>query len=153
MDMQRLIQSLGCSYPALIANEVIDDLPLMSLYEDSDTLEIEPTPGVELIFWPDTKSFEEMHITRCNDDDPAKTLFTGQLPLPFGSLMYQNQVHSLLGEPIFSKSVMELLGTKLYEWDTYQLGTHFHPAATVAFQYGKDMKINAIVFSLMDKHV
>ncbi|MDR9862453.1 DUF6392 family protein [Pseudomonas baetica] len=153
MNIQRLIQNLGSSYHALIANEVIGNFPLQELYEDSDSLEIEPASGIELIFWPDTQSFEAIHITLSNDQDPSQPLFSGELPHPFGGLMEQSQVHNVFGEPMFSKGVMELLGTRLYGWDTYQLGSNLHPAATVDFQYGKDMKISGILFSLTDKHI
>ncbi|WP_241779046.1 DUF6392 family protein [Pseudomonas corrugata] len=151
--MERLIKNLGCSYDALIANQVIDDLPLQDLYEDGESLEIEPVPGIELIFWPETLRFEVIYVTLQDDQYDNVPLFTGVLPAPFGLMSDQSQVHEALGEPMFSKSAMELQGTDLCGWDTYQLHSHWHPAALVEFQYVKDMQIGKMLFSLIDRNV
>lgn len=150
VNMERLIKNLGCSYDALIANEVIDNLPLQDLYEDGESLEIEPVPGIELIFWPETLRFEVIHITLKDDDLPV---FTGELPEPFRGIKEQKQVHSTFGVPIFSKTAMELLGTGLSGWDTYQLDPNWHPATLVEFQYVKNMKVSRLLFSLIDRNV
>jgi len=148
--MERLIKNLGCSYDALIANEVIDNLPLQDLYEDGESLEIEPVPGIELIFWPETLRFEVIHITLIDD---ALPVFSGELPEPFRELQEQKQVHSTFGVPIFSKTAMELMGTGLSGWDTYQLDPNWHPATLVEFQYVKNMKVSRLLFSLIDRNV
>lgn len=153
MNIKRLIQNLSSSYDALIANEVIHSLPLQELYEDSDTLEIEPVPGIELIFWKETQSFEAIYITLGSAQNPGQPVFAGDLPHPFGEVKEQSQVHNVFGAPMFSKSVMELRGTGLHGWDTYQLDANWHRAATVDFQYVKNMKISTILFSLIDRHI
>lgn len=153
INMERLIKNLGCSYDALIANEVIDNLPLQDLYEDGESLEIEPAPGIELIFWPETLRFEVIYIT-LKDDQPSKLpVFTGYLPDPFNWLTDQTKVHITLGDPMFSKGAMELQGTDLSGWDTYQLEPHWHPAALVEFQYGTNMQTSRMLFSLIDRNV
>lgn len=153
VNMERLIKNLGCSYDALIANKVIDNLPLQDLYEDGESLEIEPVPGIELIFWPETLRFEVIYITLKDDQNSNVPLFTGQLPEPFVSLFDQTQVHKALGKPMFSKGAMELQGTDLSGWDTYQLESQWHPAALVEFQYVSHMQTSRILFSLIDRNV
>jgi len=153
VNMERLIKNLGCSYDALVANKVIDNLPLQDLYDDGESLEIEPVPGIELIFWPETLRFEVIHITLKDDQSVNLPPLAVDLPEPFGSILDQNQVHKTFGDPMFSKGAMELRGTGLSGWDTYQLDSTWHPAATVEFQYVKNMQISRMLFSLIDKNV
>lgn len=154
LNMERLIKNLGCSYDALIANKVIDKLPLQNLYEDGESLEIEPVPGVELIFWPETQRFEVIYIALRNSTESNQLLYEAELPSPFNAMAYQEEVHKILGEPIFSKSALELMGTGLTGWDTYQLNQQWHPAAFVEFQYIKsDMQISMLQFSIIDRNV
>ena len=153
VNMERLIKNLGCSYDALIANKVIDNLPLQDLYEDGESLEIEPVPGIELIFWPETLRFEVMHITLKDEQNPTLPVFAGELPEPFRELTKQSDVHKIFGIPIFSKSALELRGTGLSGWDSYQLDQNLHPAALVEFQYIKSMRISRMLFSLIDRNI
>lgn len=154
LNMERLIKNLGCSYDALIANKVIDNLPLEDLYEDGESLEIEPVRGVELIFWPETQRFEVIYIALRNSADSGQPLYAGELPIPFDAMNIQEEVHKILGEPIFSKGALELQGTGLTGWDTYQLDQNWHPAAFVEFQYIKgDMQISRLHFSVIDRNV
>lgn len=153
MNLKRLIKNLGSSYDALIDNELIPKLPLQSLYEDSETLEVEPAPGIELIFWPDTQGFEGIQIVLENAGAPGFPVFEGGLPHPFEEVKNQSQVHEFFGKPLTSKSVMELNGTDLYGWETYQLEASWHRAATVSFQYVKGMKISRIQFFLIDRNI
>lgn len=152
-NMERLIKNLGCSYNALIAYKVIDNLPLQSLYEDGDSLEIEPAPGIELVFWRETLSFEVIHITLKDDQYPETPVYTGQLPEPFASIRDQKQARKILGEPMFTESPMALQGTGFSGWDTYQLDSKLHPAALLEFQYINNFLVGRIIFSLIDKNV
>lgn len=152
-NMERLIKNLGCSYDALIANKVIDKLPLQDLYEDGESLEVEPVPGIELIFWPETLRFEVIHITLTGDQVHDLPVFSGILPAPFTSISNHTQVRETFGNPIFSKTAMELKGTGLSGWDTYQLDTSWHPAVLVDFQYSKNQQISKLLFSLIDRNV
>lgn len=152
-NMERLIKNLGCSYDALIANKVIDNLPLQDLYEDGETLEVEPVPGVELIFWPETLRFEVIYITLKDSDNSNLPIYLGELPEPFKKIRDQKQVRHIFGRPIFSKDLRQLHGTGLSGWDTYQLEPNWHPAAFVEFQYRNNMQICKILFSLVDKNV
>lgn len=153
VNMERLIKNLGCSYDALIANNVIDNLPLQTLYEDSESLEIEPVPGIELIFWPETLRFEVIYITLKDEEGANLPVFAGELPEPFRSATDQKEVHKTFGNPMFSKGALELLGTGLSGWDTYQLDPNWHPAALVEFQYVKHKQISRLLFSLIDRNV
>ena len=152
-NMERLIKNLGCSYDALIANKVIDKLPLQDLYEDGESLEVEPAPGIELIFWPETLRFEVIHVTLKDEQNHGIPVYSGPLPLPFGAIHDQMQARCQLGEPAFSKSPLELQGTNLSGWDTYQLDPKWHPAALLEFQYSKNFEVSRIQFSLIDRNV
>lgn len=152
-NMERLIKNLGSSYDALIANKIIDNLPLQDLYEDGETLEIEPVPGVELVFWPETLRFEIIYITLKDSHNSAIQVYRGELPDPFKQVRDQKQVRKIFGQPISSKGHMQLYGTGLSGWDTYQLEPNWHPAAFVEFQYSGNMQVCKIFFSLIDKNI
>lgn len=152
-NMERLIKNLGSSYDALIANKIIENLPLQDLYEDGETLEIEPAPGIELVFWPETLRFEVIYITLKDGHNSSIPVYTGELPEPFKQVRDQRQVRQIFGKPIFSKGPMQLQGTDLSGWDTYQLEPNWHPAAFVEFQYRNNMQIYKMLFSLIDKNV
>ncbi|MEB8059297.1 DUF6392 family protein [Pseudomonas fulva] len=148
--MERLIKNLGCSYDHLIGNNVISNHPLQSLYDD-ETLEIELVPGIELVFCPETLRFELLYITLKTEQDANG--YEGDLPSPFNGLVTQEEVHQALGKPIFSKKTIELQGTGLSGWDTYQLPSEWHHAAIVEFQYVKKMILSKILFSLIDRNI
>lgn len=148
-NMERLIKNLGCSYDHLITNSVIAKLPLQHLY-DEDSLEVDLVPGIELIFCPETLRFEVIYIALKNTDTQDAKTYSGDLPVPFKKLVNQKQVRETLGEPLFSKTAMELHGTGLHGWDKYQLDPEWHHAALVEFQYIKEMMTSRILFSLMD---
>jgi hypothetical protein len=152
-NMERLIKNLGSSYDALIANKIIDDLPLEDLYEDGETLEVEPAQGIELVFWPETLRFEVIYITLRDGDDSSNLVYLGELPAPFNQINDQRQVRNIFGKPIFSKGAMQLHGTGLSGWDTYQLEPNWHPAAFVEFQYKHNMQVCKLIFSLIDKNI
>lgn len=152
-NMERLIKNLGSSYDALIANKIIDDLPLQDLYGDGETLEVEPVQGVELIFWPETLRFEVIYITLKDGNESSNLLYLGKLPEPFDKITDQRQVRMLFGKPIFAKGALQLQGTGLSGWDTYQVESNWHPAAFVEFQYGNNMQVCKLLFSLIDKNV
>lgn len=156
-DMENLIRNLGCSYDALVHNKVIDKLPLESLYEDGQTLEVEPVDGLQLVFWPDairqeSSRFELIFIT-VKVDGGGAPVYTGMIPSPYGSLKNRDTVNQTLGRPITSRSTLELIGTGLTGWDTYQVESRFHPTALVDFQYIENNAVGHIQFSVMDKHV
>lgn len=152
-NIERLIRNLGCSYDALVDNKVIDNHPLQNLYEDGESLEVVPAPGVELIFWPDTLRFEAIHITLRDDQGHGVTLFGGDLPDLYDNMVDQTTVHQRLGKPIFGKGLLELQGTGLGGWDTYQINSELHPAALIEFQYSNSLKVNKIMFSLIDRNI
>ncbi|MGM7284698.1 DUF6392 family protein [Pseudomonas guariconensis] len=149
--MERLIKNLGCSYDHLIENNVIPNHPLQNLYDD-DSLEIELVPGIELVFCPETLRFEVLYITLKTSEQEANS-YDGELPKPFDGLVTQEHVHHALGEPIFSKKTIELQGTGLSGWDTYQLPPEWHHAGLVEFQYIKQMILSRLLFSLIDRSI
>lgn len=150
--IERWIKHLGGSYDSLVATGVIPDLPLQELYEDSDSLEIEPVQGIELSFWVETKDLELIRVS-IEDIPGGIPPFRGELPPPFADAMCQKQVHQIFGRPMFSKGARELSGTGLGGWDTYQLSDTYHPAALLDFQFNEDLKVSNITFSLIEKHI
>lgn len=150
--LERWIKHLGGTYDSLVAHGVIPDLPLQELYEDSDSLELEPVAGIELGFWSETKNLELVRVCLADDPDGIPP-FTGDLPAPFGGATCQKMVHQIFGRPMFAKGDRELAGTGLGGWDTYQLSSEYHPAALLDFFYDQDRQVSAITFSLIEKHI
>ena len=150
--IERWIKNLGGSYDSLIANQVIPDLPLQELYEDSDSLEIEPVVGIELGFWSESKCLELIRVSLENVPGGIPP-FVGELPAPFNGATSQKTVHQIFGAPMFTKSARELAGTGLSGWDTYQLSAEYHAAALLDFEYGRDLEVSSITFSLIEKHI
>lgn len=150
--IERWIKNLGGSYASLVANGVIPDLPLQELYEDSESLEIEPVAGVELGFWVESKCLELIRVSLENVPGGIPP-FTGELPAPFNEATSQKSVHQIFGAPMFSKSSRELAGTGLSGWDTYQLSADYHTTALLDFEYGRESRVSSITFSLMEKHI
>lgn len=150
--LERWIKHLGGSYDSLVATGVIPDLPLQELYEDSDSLEIEPVEGIELSFWIKTKGLELIRVSLESVPDGIPP-FKGELPAPFAGATRQEFVHQIFGRPMFSKSDRELVGTGLGGWDTYQLSAKYHPAALLDFFYDQAQQVSSITFSLIEKHI
>lgn len=151
-NIEKLIRNLGYPYEALVSNEIIENLPLVQAYEDDETLELTLLPGLELIFWADTEVLEMIYINldKMNNGQRA---YQGALPAHLEDLVTCEDVHTALGKPMFSKSLIELQGTGYEGWDTYQLDNKMHPAALLEFQYIEGMAVSKIVISLMDKNV
>jgi hypothetical protein len=150
--LERWIKHLGGTYDSLVAQGIIPDLPLQELYEDSDSLEIEPVEGIELGFWIKTKNLELIRVCLADDPDGIPP-FTGELPAPFDNARRQELVHQLFGRPMFSKGALELAGTGLGGWETYQLSAEYHSAALLDFFYDQDQQVSSMTFSLIEKHI
>jgi hypothetical protein len=152
--INRWIKNLGTSYDALIENEVITNLPLVELYEDSKSLEVEPAFGVELSFWAETQRFEAVHIILGGEREDGLPIYEGELPLPYSATMTQSEARNALGEPMFTKTPLQLHGLDdIWGWDTYQVNIKLHPAAQVDLQYTEDMRIKRLIFSLFDRNI
>lgn len=151
--LAKLISKLGYAHESLVREGLIPCAELVHLYEDEDSLELELTPGVEIVFWADTKIFEMITFSysrALNKDEPE---FRSNLPTPLDKLKNQNDARILLGAPMFTKSKMDLMATELYGWDVYQLNPSLHPEAILDIQYNKKMNIENILISLMEKNV
>lgn len=152
-NIERLIKNLGCSYDALVANGVIDSLPLEDLYDDGESLVAEPLSGVELVFWAENSRFEIVYIVVAKTKSPDNSGPPVQLPAGYNEVNNQSEVRSIFGEPAYFKGPLELQGTGLGGWDTYQVAQSLHPAVLVDFQYGAGLRLENLVFSLIDKNV
>lgn len=148
-----LISNMGSFHSALIDKGLIPDTELVHLYEDEDTLELEIAPGVELVFYAETKRFEMMTLSFKRAFNNVEISFKEILPKPLDRVENQTDVYKELGTPMFTKSELELFPTELYGWDVYQLDSSLHPEAILDIQYNKEMEISNIQISLMDKSV
>lgn len=150
-QIEKLLRNMGYTYNSLISNEIIENKELQKLYDTDETLEIQLTQGVELVFWAETMQLEMIEFRF--DEDLDKNVFRAALPYPLNIITDQASTHAELGTPLYSLSQFELLSTNLYGLDTYQLDENLHPEALLEIQYGKNMNISCIMISLMDKNV
>jgi hypothetical protein len=145
--IENLIRRLGSSYKVLVAENLIGQDEPKSHYIDSDTKEIFIDPNIELVFWAENLRFE-MIVVKAGKLNNIKE----ELPTALNILKNTTDVRRDLGEPMFTKSELELYGTEFYGWDTYQLPISLHPEALLDIQYDKNKKISNIIISLMDKN-
>lgn len=153
-EIEKLLRNLGYPYAALVSNNIIKPSEPKQLYEDDESLEIELNPDLELIFWAETMRLEMIIIKPTGSSRAGKDYHTQKiLPAPLNTITNQQDTHDLLGDPMYSKSQLELYGTELYGWDTYQLNTRLHPEALLDIQYNEEKNITNIIISLIDKNV
>lgn len=149
-QIEKLLRNLGYTYDALVSNGIIEKLELQKLYDTEETLEISLAPGVELVFWSETRRLEMIEFRL---DPNGECAFRAALPAPLNIISNQTDTRALLGRPLYSLSQMELLATELYGWDTYQLDDKLHPEAFLEVQYDSGMNVSCIMISLMDKNI
>lgn len=149
------IRNLGKSYSDLVLREVIPAVPLSRNYEDSQSLEIEPCPGVELSFWFETQSFDAVYITLKPQEVANANFYQGDLPSPYNQLKTQEDVHHRLGQPYRSRGAMSWKDGetefKMGGWDFYMTDESLHSSCEVEFQYDEDLQITLIGFSTKNK--
>ena len=149
------IKNLGKSHSCLVQEKVIPALPLRRLYEDSQSLEIEPCPGIELSFWFETQRFEAIYISLISQDPDVIPAYAGALPSPFDRLKSQGDVHALLGLPFKSREGMtwndEGRTFIIGGWDFYELGKSINPNCQIEFQYDEHFNIYLLSFAVFDK--
>lgn len=150
--MENLIRSLGQTYQELTYKKLIDGPFPRKLYESDESLEINLTSDIELVFCEDDLAFEMIVIDmESYSNNPLAS--ANKLPTPLDSIHDKNDVRAKLGEPISSKTSLELHGTDFYGWDSYQLENKLHPEAILDIQYNSQMKIRNLIISLMNKRV
>jgi len=149
------IRNLGKSHSSLIHENLIPALPLKRLYDDSNSLGIEPCPGVELNFWFETQRFEEVVISLIPLDPSIHPPYSGSLPSPFDRLKSSADVHAEFGKPYKSNGAMawetDGVSFAIGGWDFYELNENLHPNCQVEFQYDKTLNVSLLSFSLFDK--
>ncbi|MHC8346634.1 DUF6392 family protein [Pseudomonas sp. RT6P73] len=152
INLERWIKSLGDSYDFLVAQGTIADGPLQALYANSGTLEIEPTPGIELIFGAETKRFNAIQIILQGDIENGVEAYSGPLPAPYSAAKNQLLVRALLGPPLRSVGSFDVPNSvkTIGGWDSYRLPSTLHPGAVADFQYAEDFRVDRIVFALID---
>lgn len=147
-EFVNLIKHMGHSYEDLVSKKILYGTSLENLYQSDETLEVQLSPDIELVFWTETKRFE-MIILKYEKSSSHRAI----LPTPLNNVMNQSDAQFELGEPLYSKTQIELYQTDIYGWDTYQLDSNLHPEAILDIQYNKDMQISSILISLMDKNL
>lgn len=149
-NLESIIRNLGSTYDELKEKKIINTKKPTALYLESDTLEIELSENVELVFCPDKLRLEMIYIrVRSRASDKCSLLLPDYLSL----LKDKAAVQQELGSPIYSKNTLELHATELYGWDTYQLKTSLHPEALLDIQYNKSMEVVYLIISVMDKNI
>ncbi|MBX8483537.1 DUF6392 family protein [Pseudomonas cichorii] len=149
-----LIQGLGRSYEALLADGVIENSPLKPLFsgDENEDLILKPEPGIELWFWAQTRKLERIVITLSGvaKDEPV---YVGELPKPFTHTMDQPSIRASLGEPYQTKGPTKLpppIGTT-GGWDAYRLEHATHANAEVVAQYLANKSVCGLAFGLINK--
>ncbi len=151
--IDRWTKSLGRTYEELVAGGVISpSQPLTQLFKGDDELIQNPTSGISLWFWAETKRLEKIIITLIQTVDD-QSIYTGGLPPLFSLKMNKTGVHALFGEPMQSKGSAKIPGSGGQisgGWDAYRLQERIHPNARVGFSYTADLMVKTLAFALID---
>ncbi|UVL81918.1 DUF6392 family protein [Pseudomonas sp. B21-028] len=151
-ELEALIGRIGSQYNILVREGVLSDQPLTEMFEEDDRLGLEPEPGLELEFWRETGKLETLFITLMRTT-PSTKEYKGELPAPYVSKMTQSDVHAIFGKPMASrgptKMPLPIGGTG--GWESYLLNPKLYPDKKVVFQYTQDMRVETLVFTLIDK--
>ncbi len=144
------INSLGLPFSNLVDQGIVSDSPLLALYEDSDTLDLEPVPGIELSFGAESKIFKAMYITVFSNDAADAPVYAGDLPPPYNDSLTKDKVREIFGNPLRSHGVMrftEPVSKTIGGWDFYMLDDFQNPGVQVEFQYDEQFKLEKMVFT------
>ena len=148
-----LVKALGRTHQELVMSGLIQDKPLIPLCEESENEDLiyEPTPGISLWFWAETKRLERIAIT-LKAQSRRELVYAGELPLPFTKNMDQPSVHAKLGVPDRSMGPAKLpkpIGVT-GGWDAYRLDSSLHHNAEIAIQFSADKTAVGLAFRLID---
>ncbi|MBK0155577.1 hypothetical protein IAE35_19745 [Pseudomonas sp. S75] len=151
-QLELLINNLGNSYHTLVRlGLVVEHSIRLSEYENSDSLEIESIPGLELVFEPNNCRFETIYIRLRNDENCSLPTYSDQLPNPLDLISDRYDAYNYLGAPLYSYEADP--DNRIPAEDTFQLDQQLHSEANLSFQYGADLKPNTIVVSLLDASI
>ena len=146
------IKSLGRHYEVLINEGLIPNQPLRELYEGRDRLYLEPTLGLSLSFWAETKRLETLFITLIKST-PSTVEYKGDLPNPLTSTMTKSDIRSHFGAPIEWSDPVKMpqpVGMT-GGWDAYRLDPSTYPNIKLICKYNSTFQIKTLVFTLIDK--
>lgn len=146
-----LVKSLGMTYDVLIMEGLIPNQPLQALYDGRDRLHMEPTPGLSLSFWAETKRFEALFITLMKST-PSTVEYRGELPKPFIPVMNKSDIRSDFGDPVQTSGPIKMpqpLGIT-GGWDAYLLEPSRYPNTKLIFKYGPTLRVKTLLFTLVD---
>lgn len=148
------IKNLGKSHSSLVQENLIPALPLKRLYDESNSLGIEPCAGIELNFWFETQRFEEIVISLIAQD-PKLPAYGGTLPSPFDTFENDVDVHAEFGEPYKSEPPASWMhgGVTLTTgaWEFYELDEGVYSGCRIEVHYSPEYKVATLCFSVFDK--
>ncbi len=148
-QLELLINNMGKSYRDLVKLELVEKHTLReSQYEDSDSLEIETIPGLELVFDPIAQRLESIYIRLRNHTNQNLPTYLNPLPIPLNLFQQRKDSYKYVGIPLSMTEADKTMG--LPASDQFQLNTDLHPAALMNLQYDDDEKLNLIAISLFD---
>ncbi|MBD8792696.1 hypothetical protein IFR09_22775 [Pseudomonas syringae] len=148
-EFKALIENLGLTFQDLIEKKILSCPPPTSLYDDTNTLEVDLMQGMELVFNKESSRLEMIHFSVDQKKTNSFSYFE-RLPEPLNKLTNQAVSKELLGRPIHSATKEELFGTDIYSWDTFQLKQEIHPEAFLDIQYDELKNTKYLSVSLMN---
>ncbi|WP_339492142.1 DUF6392 family protein [Pseudomonas sp. EA_15y_Pfl2_R67] len=151
-ELEVLIERVGSQYEVLVDEGILPDQPLAEMFEGDDQLWLEPESGIDLKFWRETRRLETLFISLIQTT-PSTKEYKGELPAPYVSKMTQSDVHTIFGEPMASKGPIKMpvpIGMT-GGWDSYPLDPERYPGKKIVFKYTEDMRVDTLVFTLIDK--
>lgn len=153
--IEQWIKHLGKRHDFLVRQNLIPARPLERLHLDSHSLELEPCPGIELVFWFFSQRFEAIYVTLVSRTEDRLEVYNGHLPRPFTGLKNQADVYAALGPPYRSNGPMKFnCGANAFSmggWDFYGLDCEINHNLHVEFQYNEDLDISVVVFAVFDR--
>lgn len=151
-QLELLINNLGNSYHTLVKLGLVGKNSIReSQYEDTDSLEIESIPGLELVFEPVSCRFETIYIRLRDDEIFGLPIYSDPLPNPLSLISNRHDTINHLGGPLYSGEADPI--NHIPARDTFQLDQNLHPAASLSLYYGADLKPNTIMVSLLDTSI
>lgn len=151
-NIHQWISRLGQFHDVLQKTGVITDQPLIELFPGIDEVFLVPESGLELVFWAETKRYESLFITLIKTT-PSTIEYKGELPPPYTKNMIKSDVRTIFGEPTESSGPITMPDPvgKIGGWDCYHLDSIAFPNKKVFFSYTRDLKVDSLSFTLIDK--
>lgn len=149
-QLDGLIKSLGQRRDQISIEGLDIQVPRVERYTAGEWMDIDVEAGVVMEFRVETQIFEALYI-RFLDDESDDFEYSGELPAPFKSEMFQSDVRKLFGVPDESQgaiNIPEPIGL-VGGWDVYSMRPDAYPKVQVFFRYLETLEVYGLSF----KHV